>query len=165
MRRGRSVKDPQGRAVIPAFQSFEPLGVVDVPRVSRLEVLSDHDKRCTIMTSGGTGKRWTCGELTATQVGERATLKGWVKSKRRHGRVVFVDVRDRWGVTQTVFDAENDAAFEIAASLRLESVIAITGTVHRRPEGLGNSRIPTGEIELQAEHVEVLNPAAPLPFR
>ncbi|MBA2364686.1 MAG: aspartate--tRNA ligase [Chloroflexia bacterium] len=110
------------------------------------------------------GKEVTCGELTRADEGRRVTLQGWVNSRRDHGGVLFLDIRDRWGRTQTVFNPENIKAFRIADSTRSEWVVAVTGTVRLRPAGTENARMATGEIELAAEALEVLNAAAPLPF-
>ncbi|MDP9380415.1 MAG: aspartate--tRNA ligase [Chloroflexota bacterium] len=110
------------------------------------------------------GKELTCGELNREHVGQRVTLKGWVNSRRDHGGVIFLDVRDRWGRTQTVFNPENEPAFATAEAVRGEWVVSITGTVRLRPPGTVNPRLSTGEIEVAAESIEVLNPAAPLPF-
>jgi aspartyl-tRNA synthetase len=113
---------------------------------------------------GKVGKPWTCGELSAADEGQSVTLKGWVGKRRDHGGVIFLDVRDRWGVTQTVFNPENPEAFKVAEQARSEWVVAITGTVRRRPPGTENPRMSTGEIEVAAEAIETLNPSAPLPF-
>jgi len=110
------------------------------------------------------GKEVTCGELTRADEGRRVTLQGWVNSRRDHGGVLFLDIRDRWGRTQTVFNPENTEAFRIADSTRNEWVVAVTGTVRLRPAGTENARMATGEIELTAVALEVLNAAAPLPF-
>ncbi len=110
------------------------------------------------------GKEVTCGELTSADEGRRVTLQGWVNSRRDHGGVLFLDIRDRWGRTQTVFNPENTEAFRAADSTRSEWVVAVTGTVRLRPAGTENARMATGEIELAAEGLEVMNAAAPLPF-
>ena len=91
---------------------------------------------------------------------------GWVHSRRDLGGLIFIDVRDREGRTQTVFDpsALPQPLFEQAASLRSESVVALKGTVRRRPEGTINSKIPTGEVELAVASLEIFNQAAVLPF-
>ncbi len=110
------------------------------------------------------GKEITCGELSREDIGRVVTLKGWVNSRRDHGGVIFLDVRDRWGRTQTVFNPENQQAFETADATRSEWVVAITGTVRARPVGTENPRMSTGEIEVAAESIQVLSPSAPLPF-
>jgi len=106
-----------------------------------------------------------CGELSLTQVGQTVTLAGWVASRRDHGGVIFIDIRDRYGLTQIVFDSEENAPLHtIADRLRNEYVIAITGTVSVRPEGSENPHLPTGSIEIRANALNLLNEAKPLPF-
>ncbi len=106
-----------------------------------------------------------CGELSLTQVGQTVTLAGWVASRRDHGGVIFIDIRDRYGLTQIVFDSEENAPLHtIADRLRNEYVIAITGKVSVRPEGSDNPHLPTGNIEIRAQTLDLLNEATPLPF-
>ena len=107
-----------------------------------------------------------CNELRPSHVGQTATLSGWVHSRRDLGGVIFIDIRDREGRTQTVFDPSDLPAdlFERAASLRAECVVSVTGNVRPRPEGTNNLKIATGEIEVAARHLEVLNMADVLPF-
>jgi len=107
-----------------------------------------------------------CDELRAEHVGGEATLCGWVDSYRDHSGVLFVDLRDRYGKTQVVFAPESgDETLRQAKSLRAEWVIAVTGKVAPRPEGTVNPKLDTGEIELRARHLEVLNRSRPVPFR
>jgi aspartyl-tRNA synthetase len=92
-------------------------------------------------------------------------LKGWVANHRDHGGVIFLNLRDRWGITQVVFRPTGEkAVYEIAKTLKLESVIGVSGKVHPRPDGMVNSRMPTGEIEVEGEELVVYNEARPLPF-
>ncbi len=106
-----------------------------------------------------------CGELTRAQDGCTVTLMGWVHGRRDHGGVLFVDVRDRGGVTQLVFDAETAAGVrERADELRNEYVIAATGRVRIRPDESVNPRITTGDIEIQVRALDVLNRAKTPPF-
>ena len=107
-----------------------------------------------------------CNELRPAQIGQTATLSGWVHSRRDLGGLIFIDVRDREGRTQTVFDpsALPQELFERAASLRSECVISVTGPVRGRPSGTQNSKIATGEIEIGVTGLEVLNMAEVLPF-
>ncbi len=106
-----------------------------------------------------------CGELTREQDGLTVTLTGWVHGRRDHGGVLFIDVRDRFGVTQLVFDVESDQAIhERASELRNEFVIAVTGKVRLRPEESINPQITTGEIEIQVDVLDVLNRANTPPF-
>ena len=107
----------------------------------------------------------TCGELNKSFVGKQETLTGWVNTRRDHGNLIFVDLRDRWGITQIVLNPQaNPEMHKKAESLRSEFVIRVTGKVAARPSGTVNSKIPTGEIELQAEELEILNTSLPLPF-
>ena len=103
----------------------------------------------------------TCGELNTAHVGEKVMLSGWVHRKRDHGALLFVDLRDNYGITQVVFDG-GDAALE---KVRPESVIKITGTVVARDAGAVNDKIPTGGIEIQADSFEVLTNCDVLPFQ
>ncbi|HEY3109477.1 MAG TPA: aspartate--tRNA ligase, partial [Chloroflexota bacterium] len=110
-------------------------------------------------------KTHTCGQLRAGDVGQAGTLMGWVHRRRTHGGLIFIDLRDRFGLTQVVFNSEvSPEAFEIAESSRPEYVLAVTGTVGRRPEANVNPSLPTGEIELMAARAEVLNGARTPPF-
>ena len=107
-----------------------------------------------------------CNELRVAHAGQTVTLAGWVHSRRDLGGVIFIDVRDREGRTQTVFDPSDmpKELFEKAAGLRSECVITVTGKVRKRPEGTNNSKIATGEIEIGVTDLEVLNYAEVLPF-
>ncbi len=107
-----------------------------------------------------------CNELRPEHIGQTVTLTGWVHSKRDLGGVLFIDIRDREGRTQTVFDPQDvaQAVCDLAAPLHSESVIEVTGTVRQRPEGTNNNKIPTGHIEVLALELKVLNHAAVLPF-
>ena len=105
-------------------------------------------------------KTHTCGELRKKHAGTQVTLAGWVHRRRDHGSLIFVDLRDRWGITQVVFNpmiAED--AHRIAAKTRNEYVILVRGEVSQRPEGLSNPRMATGEIEVTAHEIELLNEA------
>ncbi len=107
----------------------------------------------------------SCGQLRAGDVGKEVLLCGWVQSYRDHGGIIFIDVRDRDGLTQVVFDPEvNKALHDLADTLRCEDVIAVTGKVRPRPEGMKNPKMPTGEIEVLASDLNVLNKAATPPF-
>lgn len=103
----------------------------------------------------------TCGELNISNVGETVTLSGWVHRKRDHGSLLFVDLRDNYGITQCVFDG-GDAALE---KIRPESVITITGTVVARDADAVNDKIPTGAIEIKSDKFDVLTNADVLPFQ
>src|SRR5207249_1411626 len=106
-----------------------------------------------------------CGELTKAHVGQTVVLNGWVHGRRDHGTVMFIDLRDRQGITQVVFNAErNPAAHQQAHALRGEYVISVRGVVARRPEGSENPDLATGEIEVTVESAEILNEARTPPF-
>ena len=105
-----------------------------------------------------------CGELRAQQVGSSVTLCGWTHRRRDHGGVIFIDLRDREGLAQVVFDPDRPDAFGIADRVRSEFVLRVTGTVRRRPDGTANPNLPTGEVEVLAHAIEILNPSAPPPF-
>lgn len=104
-----------------------------------------------------------CGELDASNTGEKVTLCGWVNSKRDHGGLLFVDLRDRSGVVQLVSDP-NTPSFEHLSEVKPEWVLKVTGTVRRRPEGTENPKMKTGEIEVLVEDVEVLSRSKVPPF-
>jgi len=108
----------------------------------------------------------TCGELNAKHRGKAITLTGWVASQRDHGGMIFVDLRDRWGITQVVFHPDKAGAYiiEEAKKLRMESVIAVRGEVLPRPEEMVNPKLSTGEIEILATELHVFNESKPLPF-
>ena len=107
----------------------------------------------------------TCGELRREHTGSRATLSGWVHRRRDHGHLTFIDLRDRYGITQIVTSAELGAeAHDAAAEVRNEWVIRVEGAVRHRPEGTVNAELPTGEIELAVDGLEVLNESKQPPF-
>lgn len=106
-----------------------------------------------------------CGELRKENVGEDVTIAGWVNRRRDHGGVTFLDMRDRWGVVQVVANPDlSEAAHEAAEDVRSEWVLRIHGKVRPRPEGSENPDLPTGEVEVEAHELEVLNPAQTPPF-
>ena len=105
----------------------------------------------------------TCGALRLADAGKTARLSGWVHRKRDHGQLLFVDLRDHYGVTQTVIDVSSPL-FKQADALRNESVVTLTGTVVKRSAETINSKLPTGEVELQIAEITVRSEAESLPF-
>jgi aspartyl-tRNA synthetase len=107
----------------------------------------------------------TCGELRAADIGKSVVLNGWVHRKRDHGGITFINIRDRYGVTQVVVDADSPRELlDIAADLKMEYCLSIRGTVRPRPDMMVNPSMPTGEIEVKAERIQILSRCAPLPF-
>ena len=107
----------------------------------------------------------TCGELTSAQINQETTLCGWVDNHRDHGGGVFIDLRDRYGLTQIVINpSSGEKQVELAKSLRSEDVIQVTGKVSARPEGNENPKLLTGEIEVHVSQVTLLNKSAVPPF-
>ncbi len=105
-----------------------------------------------------------CGEMNRELIGETVTLSGWVHRRRDHGGVIFIDLRDREGMAQIVIDPDTEEAFALADSARNEFVLQVTCKVRARPEGTINKNIPTGEVEMLASEIEILNPSLTPPF-
>ena len=104
----------------------------------------------------------TCGELNRSGAGEEVTLMGWVHRRRDHGGLIFVDLRDRYGLTQIVFDPNRSPNYNFnPKGLRNEFVIAVRGIVSERPAGMINPNLSTGDIEITAEKLKILNKAKP----
>ena len=106
-----------------------------------------------------------CGELRAEHVDQTVTLCGWAHRRRDHGGVIFIDLRDREGLAQIVCNPERQEAFSAAERVRGEFVLRVTGKVRRRPAGTVNPELPTGEVEVVAHEVEILNASATPPFQ
>jgi aspartyl-tRNA synthetase len=107
----------------------------------------------------------TCGELDASNIGERVTLAGWVNKRRDHGGLVFLDIRDRYGITQVISDPERaPEVHRIASELRSEYVVQVSGMVVARLPGTENKNLSTGAIEVAADAITILNPARTTPF-
>ncbi len=106
-----------------------------------------------------------CAHLDRSFIDAEVELCGWAQRRRDHGGVIFIDLRDRSGLVQVVIDPDRPAAFEIAESVRNEFVLRIVGKVRLRPEGTINPELPTGEVEVLAVELEVLNVCDPLPFQ
>jgi aspartyl-tRNA synthetase len=110
-------------------------------------------------------KTHTCGELRAEHAGQTVTLAGWVHRRRDHGGVTFLDLRDRFGLVQVVANPDlPKETLDLVADVRFEWVLQVTGLVQKRPAGMVNPKMETGEIEIIARQVKVLNPAKSLPF-
>ncbi len=115
--------------------------------------------------SAGTLRTHSCGQLTAQDVGKQVSLAGWVHTRRDHGGLIFIDVRDRQGLTQIVLNPkENPNAHGVGEKIRSEYVIAVGGTVHKRPPGTENTKLLTGQIEVHVSTIEILNASKTLPF-
>lgn len=106
----------------------------------------------------------TDGELRKENVGETVRLAGWVHRRRDHGGLIFIDLRDRWGLTQVTFHPDNESVFSQAEKLRPEWSVSIEGTVSERPEGNQNQNLPTGEVEVAATSLTILNESVTPPF-
>lgn len=106
-----------------------------------------------------------CGELNLSHIGQQVNLCGWVHRRRDHGGVIFVDLRDREGLVQVVFDPDTPQIFELAEHIRNEYVIRVEGKVRNRPEGTVNANMPTGQVEVLGVELEILNPAETPPFQ
>src|SRR5712691_4190752 len=106
-----------------------------------------------------------CGKLSAALLGQTVTLAGWAHRRRDHGGVIFIDLRDREGLAQVVSDPDRKATFATAEKIRNEFVLKVTGLVRRRPEGTINPNIASGEVEVLAHDIEILNPSLTPPFQ
>ncbi len=103
-------------------------------------------------------------ELANVEIGSEVVIAGWIHRRRDHGKIIFFDLRDRWGLTQVVVVPKECQDYELAKQLRSEYVVAIKGIVNKRPKGTENPKIPTGFIEVLAKQIELLNDAENLPF-
>ncbi len=126
--------------------------------------MNNQDRSPAQPAGGNPYRTHTAGTLGAENVGERVRLAGWVNRRRDHGGLIFIDLRDRWGVTQVTFDPAKEEIFARAEQLRSEWTIAIEGEVARRPEGNENPDLATGEIEVEADELEVLSASETPPF-
>ena len=110
-------------------------------------------------------KSHSCGEMSKKDVGSQVTLAGWVDRRRDHGGLIFIDLRDREGIVQVVFNPETSAAcHKIASEMRSEYVVRVSGEVALRPRGTENPKLPTGDIEVIAHNTTILNPSKTPPF-
>jgi len=107
----------------------------------------------------------TCGQLRSADVGKHVTLNGWVHRHRDFGTIKFIDLRDRYGLTQVVVDADAPEKLkDLASELKFEYCIAVEGVVRERPEDMINPRMPTGEVEVKVERMSILSRSATPPF-
>ena len=105
-------------------------------------------------------KTHSCGGLNKKNIGTKVTLAGWVDRRRDHGKLIFIDLRDRAGIIQVVFNPEiSKEAHKIASEIRSEYVIKVSGEVNARQPGTENSKLATGDIEVIATGIEILNPS------
>ena len=110
-------------------------------------------------------KSHSCGELSRKDVGAKVTLAGWVDRRRDHGRLIFIDLRDREGIVQVVFNPETSKlCHQVASEMRSEYVVRVGGEVALRPRGTENPKLPTGDIEVIAHNTDILNPSKTPPF-
>ncbi|UCE89284.1 MAG: aspartate--tRNA ligase, partial [Pseudomonadota bacterium] len=106
-----------------------------------------------------------CGDINAGHIGEEMTVCGWVHRRRDHGGVIFIDLRDRQGLLQVVFDPDTPETFATAERVRNEYVLRVRGRIRQRPEGTENPDLPTGSVELLGLELEILNRADTPPFQ
>lgn len=106
-----------------------------------------------------------CGGINESHIDQEVTLCGWVHRRRDHGGVIFLDLRDRDGISQVVIDPDTPESFALAEKVRSEFVVKVTGLVRRRPAGTENSNMPTGQVEMLGKEVTILNAAATPPSR
>ncbi len=109
-------------------------------------------------------KTHDCGQLRSSDIGQNVTVAGWVHRRRDHGGMIFIDLRDRSGLVQIHVTQESGECHDAAAKARNEYVLRVQGQIRPRPEGTVNANLPTGEIEIQAQSIEILNPSKPLPM-
>ncbi len=125
----------------------------------------ERKKQVALDSLGGWKRTHSCGQLSLQEDGQEVCLMGWVQFRRDHGGLIFIDLRDREGLTQVVFAPEvNQEALERAHVLRSEDVIAIKGLVRPRPKDMINPKLKTGEIEVVVKEFKILNAAKTPPF-
>ena len=154
----------QHKCCVTGFQNVEKLLIGYLFTFSRI---THYSSRFHVSHTGGSSmyKTHTCGELKAEDIGKEVTLAGWVHRRRDHGGVTFIDLRDRFGLTQIVTHPETSSeAHKAMYPVRSEWVIQATGIVRHRPEGMENPDLPTGVVEVEVTDVNILNPAQTPPF-
>ena len=106
-----------------------------------------------------------CGRVDESSIGKAVTVAGWAHRRRDHGGVIFVDLRDREGLLQIVFDPDKADVFASAERVRNEFVLKVTGLVRARPPGTANANLKSGQVEVLCQELEILNRSEPLPFQ
>ena len=106
-----------------------------------------------------------CNQVTADLIGQEIAISGWIQRRRDHGGVIFFDIRDEDGLVQVVYNPESKDTFSLAETCRNEFVIFSKGVVRERPVGTANDNLVTGEVEIIASDLEILNPSLPIPFQ
>ena len=106
-----------------------------------------------------------CGQVDESLIGQVVTVAGWAHRRRDHGGVIFVDLRDREGLLQIVFDPDTAEVFALAERVRNEYVLKVTGLVRMRPAGTANAHLKSGQVEVLCQDLEILNRSEPLPFQ
>ena len=106
-----------------------------------------------------------CNQVTTDLIGQEITVSGWIHRRRDHGGVIFFDVRDEHGLVQVVYNPESKDTFSLAETCRNEFVIFSKGIVNERPVGTANDNLITGEVEIIASDLEILNSSLPIPFQ
>src|SRR6202022_3972569 len=134
-------------------------------RTERLSVRPAHDHPISEQSERNLKRTDYCGRIDCTRLGQIITVCGWVHRRRDHGGVIFIDLRDREGLVQIVCDPDRAATFAAAETLRHEYVVRATGLVRPRPEGTVNPNLVSGEIEILASEIEILNASLTPPFQ
>ncbi len=163
LRNSCSTPSPLPYHVIPALPRHSCL----TPSFLRKQESRNHNRKHSFPRQGVDPlKTQDCGELRAAHDGSATTLAGWVSRRRDHGGIIFIDLRDRSGFVQVVLNPENLSGYDYATAERLRSewCVQVTGTVQKRPEGSENPALPTGDIEVMANEVAVLNQSQTPPF-
>ena len=125
----------------------------------------DNTSHSAATRTAANARTHTCGEVRPDQIGERVVLKGWVDTRRDLGGLIFIDLRDRYGLTQIVMSPQDDPeALEVANGLRSEYVVSVAGTVAPRSDETINKKLPTGEVEVRVDEIVLLSKTDPLPF-
>ena len=106
-----------------------------------------------------------CNQVTEDLIGQEISVTGWIHRRRDHGGVIFFDLRDEDGLVQVVYNPDSESTFSLAETCRNEFVIFSSGLVRKRPDGTENSNLETGQVEIVATQLEILNPSLPIPFQ